>query len=148
MSSQLHAAAAGHLGVQPLLALGYSQLFSNPSGFAEIGARFDDGPLHLGWHLHFAERFDQSGGLPFITSTMLRALRHTPLGLRSPPHGPVCRWAVFFGATWISLNVSAGAKPSPDAPTVRVGTTVPLRPVATPTTRLSVFGTFSASAPS
>jgi hypothetical protein len=142
MSSQLTLRPPAILGVQPLLALGYSQLFSNPSGFAEIGARFEDGPLHLGWYLHLAERFNQSGGLPFITSTSYAryVTRRWDFGVDHVAQ--FSPWGSAFRRDPQFLTVSAGAKTAPDAPTVRIGTTVPLRPVAIPTTRLTMFGTF------
>jgi len=142
MSSQLTLRPPAILGVQPLLALGYSQLLNNPYGFAEIGARFEEGPLHLGWYLHLAQRFDQVGGIPSITSTSYAryVTRRWDFGVdhvaQLAPWGSVFRRDVQF------LTVSAGAKPAPEAPTIRVGTNVPLRPVATPTTRLTMFGTF------
>jgi hypothetical protein len=142
MSSQLTLRPPAILGVQPLLAVGYSQLLRGPSGFAEIGATFADGPLHLGWHLHLAERFGGSGGAPFITSTSYARYQARRWDFGVDHVAQLAPWGSVFRRDVQFLTVSAGVKPTADAPTIRAGAVVPLRPVAAPSTRLSVFGTF------
>src|SRR5262249_30564104 len=142
MSSQLTLRPPALLGVQPVLALGYTQLLAGPSGFAEIGAHLDEGPLHFGWHLHLAERFDLSGGVPLVTSTSYARYVTRSWDLGVDHVAQLALWGHAFRRDVQYLNVSAGVKPSPESPTVRAGTTIPLRPVATSSTRLSVFGTF------
>jgi hypothetical protein len=141
MSSQLTLRPPALLGIQPLFAMGYSQLLTGPTGYAEIGARYAEGPWHLGWHLHLAERFG-GGGPPLITSTSYARYEtpHWDVGIDHVAQLAV--WGNVFRRDTQYLTVSAGVKPAPEAPTIRAGTTIPLRPVATPSSRLAVFGTF------
>ena len=116
--------------------------FSGPTGFAEIGARYEEGPLHLGWHLHLAERITQSGGLPAGDQhRATRATRRRRWDLGVDHVAQLAPWGDVFRRDLQFLTVSAGMKPAADAPTIRVGSTLPLQPVAMPTNRLSVFGT-------
>jgi hypothetical protein len=141
MSSQLTLRPPAMLGIQPLLAMGYSQLLTSPSGYAEIGARFAQGPLHLGWHLHLAEPIG-GGGLPLLTSTSYARYEMPRWDVGIDHVAQLAPWGSIFRRDIQYLTVSAGVKPAPESSTLRAGTTIPLRPVATPSNRLSVFGTF------
>jgi hypothetical protein len=142
MSSQLSLRPPAILGIAPLLAVGYSQLLTGPTGTADIGASYANGPLHVGWQLHLAQRFDQTGGRPLLTSTSYARFVMPRWDFGVDHLAQFSTWGGAFRTTTQYLNVSAGVKPSSEAPTVRAGTTIPLRPVATPSSRLSLFGTF------
>jgi hypothetical protein len=141
MSSQLTLRPPALLGIQPLLAIGYSQLLTSPSGYTEIGARFAQGPLHLGWQLHLQEQFG-GGGLPLLTSTSYARYEMPRWDVGVDHVAQLAPWGGVFRRDIQYLTVSAGVKPAPEAPTIRAGTTIPLRPVAAPSNRLAVFGTF------
>jgi hypothetical protein len=141
MSSQLSLRPPSLLGIQPLFAVGYSQLLTGPTGYAEVGARFAEGPLHLGWHLHLAERLG-GGGPPLLTSTSYARYETRRWDVGIDHVAQLALWGSVFRRDLQYLTVSAGVKPVPEAPTIRAGTTIPLRPVAAPSSRLAVFGTF------
>jgi hypothetical protein len=141
MSSQLSLRPPPILGIQPTLSLGYSQLLSGPTGFGEIGARYAEGPWHFGWHLHFAERFGILG-LPSITSASYASYvtSRWDVGIDHLAQLALGGNVLRTGSQYV--DVSAGLKAMPGGPTVRAGTSIPLQPVAAPSNRFSVFGTF------